>query len=172
MDSTPGRQNELYLETVAEFGSALVRLVRVYEADCERQRDLLQDIHLALWRSFSGFAGECSLRTWVYRVAHNVAISSRLRRRRPPTVSLEEIIEMPASTDVECETNTVFALERLRALIRRLKPPDDQVMLLYLEDASAETIGEVTGLSARAVATRIHRIKSLLARQFRERISS
>jgi RNA polymerase sigma-70 factor (ECF subfamily) len=79
---------------------------------------------------------------------------------------------MPAPTDVECVTNNAFALERLHALIRRLKPPDDQVMLLYLEDASAETIGEVTGLSPRAVATRIHRIKSLLAKQFRERPSS
>jgi RNA polymerase sigma-70 factor (ECF subfamily) len=169
MDSTRGRQNELYLQAVAEFGSALVRLVRVYEADAERQRDLLQDVHFALWRSFSGFAGDCSLRTWVYRVAHNVAISSRLRRRQIPTVSLKEVMETPAPADVECEASDDLALERLRALIRRLKPPDDQVMLLYLEDASAETIGEVTGLSPRAVATRIHRLKSLLAKQFHDR---
>jgi len=60
-------------------------------------------------------------------------------------------------------------LDRLRALIRRLKPPDDQVMLLYLEDTDAVTIGEVTGLSPRAVATRIHRLKSLLAKQFHDR---
>jgi RNA polymerase sigma-70 factor (ECF subfamily) len=169
MDSIRGRQNELYQQAAAEFGSALVRLVRVYEADAERQRDLLQDIHFALWRSFSGFAGQCSLRTWIYRVAHNVAISSRLRRRQATTVSLEDVMEMPASVDVECEAGDGLALERLRALIRRLKPPDDQVMLLYLEDASAETIGEVTGLSSRAVATRIHRLKSLLAEQFRDR---
>lgn len=169
MDSSRGRQNELYLQAVAEFGSALVRLVRVYETDRERQRDLLQDIHLALWRSFEGFAGDCSLRTWVYRVAHNVAITSRLRRRRAPTVSLEEAMEMPASVDVEDDAGNALALERLRALIRQLKPPDDQVMLLYLEDASAETIAEVTGLSPRAVATRIHRIKALLAKQFHNR---
>lgn len=172
MDSTRGRQNELYLQAVAEFGSALVRLVRAYEADGERQRDLLQDIHFALWRSFPGFAGECSLRTWVYRVAHNVAITSRLRRRRVPTANLEEAMERPSPADVECEASDGLALERLRALIRRLRPPDDQVMLLYLEDASAEAIGEVTGLSARAVATRIHRLKSLLARQFHDRPSS
>ena len=169
MDSTRGRQNELYLQAVAEFGSALVRLARVYESDGERQRDLLQDIHFALWRSLVGFAGDCSLRTWVYRVAHNVAITSQLRRRRVPTVSLEEAMETPGPADIECEANDDLALERLLGLIRRLKPPDDQVMLLYLEDASAETIGEVTGLSPRAVATRIHRLKSLLAKQFHDR---
>ena len=34
-------------------------------------------------------------------------------------------------------------------------------MLLYLEDLDAGAIGEITGLSAGAVATRIHRIKVL-----------
>jgi len=38
-------------------------------------------------------------------------------------------------------------------------------MLLYLEDLSAAEIGEVTGLSAGAVAVRIHRIKALLSEQ-------
>jgi RNA polymerase sigma-70 factor (ECF subfamily) len=42
----------------------------------EDRRDLLQEIHLALWRSFATFDDRCSLRTWVYRVAHNVATSS------------------------------------------------------------------------------------------------
>ena len=36
-------------------------------------------------------------------------------------------------------------------------------MLLYLEDLTAAEIGEVTGLSAGAVAVRIHRLKALLA---------
>jgi RNA polymerase sigma-70 factor, ECF subfamily len=37
------------------------------------------------------------------------------------------------------------------------------VMLLYLEDLDAAAIGEVTGLSARNVATKVHRLKALLA---------
>ncbi len=60
------------------------------------------------------------------------------------------------------------ALARLAALIRSLKPPDDQVMLLYLEGLDAAAIGEITGLSAGAVATRIHRIKKILAARFGE----
>ena len=38
-------------------------------------------------------------------------------------------------------------------------------MLLYLEDLDAASIGDVTGLSARNVATKVHRIKKLLAAQ-------
>jgi RNA polymerase sigma-70 factor (ECF subfamily) len=39
-------------------------------------------------------------------------------------------------------------------------------MLLYLDDLDAKEIGEITGLSAGAVATRIHRAKAVLARRF------
>jgi len=101
MDSKQRPQTELYLQAAAEFGPALVRLARAYESHADGQRDLLQDIHFALWRSFAGFSGQCSLRTWVYRVAHNAAISTRVRRRRTRMVSLEEIAGMPASDDVE-----------------------------------------------------------------------
>jgi len=161
-------QDELYLRAVAEFGPALARLARAYEADSDQRRDLLQDMHLALWKSFASFLGQCSLRTWTYRVSHNTAISTRLRRRKVQLVSLEELIETPAPDDPESAVNNTRALARLEILIRRLAPPDDQVMLLYLEDIDATSIGDIIGLSAGAVATRIHRIKILLSRQFRQ----
>ena len=161
-------QDELYMRAMTEFGPALARLARAYEADPDQRRDLLQDIHFALWRSFASFAGQCSLRTWIYRVSHNTAISTRLRRRKSPLLSLDDLAEIPAADDPESLVGNARALERLERLIRRLNPPDDQVMLLYLEDVDAASIAEITGLSARAVATRIHRIKALLSRQFRQ----
>ena len=39
-------------------------------------------------------------------------------------------------------------------------------MVLYLEELDAASIADVVGLSAANVATKIHRIKALLARQF------
>jgi RNA polymerase sigma-70 factor (ECF subfamily) len=42
------------------------------------------------------------------------------------------------------------------------------VILSYLEGLDAVAIGEITGLSAGNVATKTHRIKKMLARQFRQ----
>jgi RNA polymerase sigma-70 factor (ECF subfamily) len=67
------RQDELYEQAAAAYGAALERLARAYEAEPESRRDLMQDIHVALWRSFELFDSRCSIRTWVYRVAHNTA---------------------------------------------------------------------------------------------------
>ena len=81
MKQNPSR-DALYKEVADNFDASLQRLARAYEADPEARRDLLQDIHLQLWRSFAHFDQRCSLRTWVYRVAHNVAIRHVVRQRR------------------------------------------------------------------------------------------
>src|SRR5258706_16471578 len=103
---------------------------------------MLQDIHVALWQSLSRFEGRCSMRTWVYRVAHNVATSQVIRRRAsaPTLVGLDELDEMPAAIDTGETLEVHRALERLRALVHRLKPLDRQLMLLYLEGVDAASI--------------------------------
>lgn len=164
-------QDERYHQAAAEFAPALERLARGYERDPHLRRDLVQDIHVAIWRSFALFDALCSTRTWVYRVAHNTGASHVLKRRREAgrLASLDEIADPPADDNPEAEAGTRHALDRLTALIHALRPTDRQVALLYLEDLDAAAIGEITGLSTNAVAVRIHRLKSILATQFHAR---
>jgi RNA polymerase sigma-70 factor, ECF subfamily len=162
-------QDELYAQAAQEYGAALERVARAYEADPEIRRDLLQDVHVALWRSFAGFDGRCSIRTWIYRVAHNVAASHVAHQRRSTPqvlVDLEELENLPDPTGGQRAADHRQNLDRLLALIQRLKPLDRDVILSYLEGLDAISIGEITGLSASNVATKIHRIKILLAGQF------
>lgn len=164
-------QDELYEEASSTYGSALERLARAYEADADLRRDLLQEIHIALWRSLEGFDQRCSLRTWVYRVAHNVGAShvARQYRSRPQTlVGLDEFENLPDPQAGEAAADRTMALNRLLEMIQKLKPLDRDVILSYLEGLDAAEIGEITGLSARNVATKIHRIKNILARIFQE----
>jgi RNA polymerase sigma-70 factor (ECF subfamily) len=159
-------QDDLYQEVADTYGSSLDRLARAYEADPDTRRDLLQDIHLQLWRSFAQFDGRCSLRTWVYRVAHNVATGHvvRQRRIRRPLASVEEIEAMPSHDRPE----VAAALERLSMLIQQLRPIDRQIIISYLEGMDASSTAEITGLSAANVAMKIHRIKNILKRWFHE----
>jgi RNA polymerase sigma-70 factor, ECF subfamily len=159
-------QDRIYRQAAEIYGAALERLARAYEADAEARRDLLQEIHIGLWRSFEGFDQRCSLRTWIYRVAHNVSTSHVLRQRRARQnmVGLEELENLP-DTRVN-DTDQQHALERLVALVQQLKPLDRQVILSYLEGLDAASIAEITGLSAGNIATKIHRIKNILAKRF------
>ena len=168
VDSTP---DELYHHAAKVYGAALGRLARAYEADTDLRRDLLQEIHIALWRSFSTFDGLCSLRTWIYRVAHNVAASHVLRQRRARSqtlVGLEELENVADGNNTLEAADRSHALDRLVRMIQRLKPLDRHVILSYLEGHDAAAISEITGLSPGNVAVKIHRIKSLLACQFQQ----
>jgi RNA polymerase sigma-70 factor (ECF subfamily) len=162
-------QDALYAEALAQFGESLARLATAYEVDRSRQQDLLQDIHVALWRSLATFKGQCSLRTWVYRIAQNTAstyVRVRVRMRRIKAVSLEEMDEEISQPDSELLVDHAAILEKLRALIQRLKPIDQEVFLLYLEGVDAGGIAEIVGISPGNVAQKIHRAKKFLQRQF------
>ncbi len=163
-------QDTLYLEAAEAYGPAMQRLARATEANAERRRDLLQDMHVALWRSFAKFDGRCSLSTWVYRVTHNVAAShvGRESRRNKGAVALDDAGPIPDSTSLAQIVEESDALDRLNAWIRKLGPPDRQVITLYLEELDAASIAEITGLTPGAVATRISRLKSRLTADFKE----
>jgi RNA polymerase sigma-70 factor, ECF subfamily len=163
-------QDDLYRNAVDKFGSSLERLASAYEADPDKRRDLSQDIHFQLWRSFQRYDARCSLRTWTYRVAHHVAASHVMRERRifSTLVSLQELEMLPDKDQGQLAAEQRINLGRLSMLIQRLKPLDRQVIISWLEDMDAASIGEITGLSPGNVAMRIHRIKNILTRRFRE----
>jgi RNA polymerase sigma-70 factor (ECF subfamily) len=164
-------EEERYAEAARIYGAALERLAGGYERDPDARRDLLQEIHVALWRSLARYDGRCSLRTWVYRVAHNTAISRVVRPRAatPTLVAMDADLESVAETvDREQSFDRRRALDRIYALIHGLRPLDRQVMLLYLEEEDAASIAEITGLSLANVSTKVHRIKQILVRQFHE----
>ncbi len=162
-------REDLYEEAVRTYGAALDRLAHAYEADPDARRDLLQEIHLALWRSLESFDRRCSLRTWIYRVGHNVATSHVVtdrRNRSRQLLSLDEIDIADPKSNSGRSADRSLDIDRLMSLIRELKPIDRQLVLLFLEGVEAASIGDITGMSAGNVATRIHRIKKVLAARF------
>lgn len=165
------RQDALYADAAAAHGGMIARLSAGYEADPALREDLEQEIHLQLWRSFATFANQCSLATWVHRIAHNVGarhVHRAVRTKPAAFVDLDTIDIADAHAGPEDSADAAATLERLYALIWRLRPIDRQVLLLHLEEVDAAASAEITGLTPGAVATRIHRIKAMLARQFAE----
>ena len=140
----------LYREVTEKFGAALGRLAGGYEAEPER-------------RSLELFDGKCSLRTWAYRVAHNVATSHLVRHAGVRFVELEEVAD---EIDLEATVGRSLVMQRVKELIHSLPPLERQLILLYLEGLDAASMAEITGLSSGNVATRVHRIKGALARRF------
>lgn len=170
ISSESREQSELYTTAVADWGRMLDRLAAGYEADADKRRDLRQEIHLQLWRSFEAFDGRCSLKTWTLRVAHNTAASYVIRERRvnAELVSFEEIERTLESVEHVRDIDRDRALRDVQRVILKLKPLDRQIIISYLEGLDAASIAEITGLTPANIGMKIHRIKKILAQSIRE----
>ena len=153
---------ERYDRILREHGPALRRVAAIYEADPARREDLFQDVCLALWQALPRFRGDCSERTFAFRIAHNRGLTHGWKSRGT-IADLDEAEEIPdPRRDPESELCDRDRRERLREAVRRLPPGARQVVALSLEGLSHREIGEVLGLTENNVAVRLTRARKLL----------
>lgn len=139
------------------YGPALRRLCATYVRDPSDREDLFQDIAIALWTALPRFRGDASERTWLYRIAHNVALTYAAKRRR------QQRSEQPSDKPIGDPTSQMDH-RRIALLesIQQLSPVDRQLVQLYLEGLTAREIEDVTGLTANNVGVRLTRLRRKL----------
>lgn len=141
----------------------IFKIASVYTNNRDDKNDLVQEIIYQLWKSFDSFNQKSKLSTWIYRVAMNVAIYQlKASKKRVLTVPIEEHAfncHDPESIDQE-EQWQIF-----RKQVDGLNLLDKGIVMLYLENKSYEEIGDVIGLSASNVGTKLSRIKEKLRTQ-------
>jgi len=148
-----------------EHDRALRRLAAGYEHDLAKQQDLVQDVWLAVWQALPRFRGECSERTFVFRIAHNRAVShiDYTQRRRAEPLEDDAPIAAPGP-DPEHSLSQQQRHERLRAAVQDLPLGLRQVVVLTLEGLSNAEVAEVIGITENNVAVRLTRARAALAR--------
>jgi RNA polymerase sigma factor (sigma-70 family) len=151
-------------------GPALVRLAASYTNTTSDRDDLFQDIAIAVWKALPKFRGECSERTFLFRVAHNRAIDY-LRRHREITTSMDADAPLPdARPNPEAGLAREQQGERLRQAIHRLPLPYRQVITLTLEEMSYSEIAAILGVTETNVGVRLNRARQLLRQLLENRI--
>jgi RNA polymerase sigma-70 factor (ECF subfamily) len=157
-------------DLLQRYVPALRRLAWSYARDASEAEDLFQEIAMAIWTALPNFRGDSSERTWLYRVAHNTAISfvSSRKRRAAREQNVVPPVE-PAAFGVTPERAAIDRQRQLRlwSAVQELALAERQIVLLYLEGLSAGDIEAVTGHSAGSIATRLSRIRQRLASRIR-----
>lgn len=148
-----------------EYGPALSRLASSYESVPSRREDLLQEIAMAIWQALQHFRGECSERTFLYRIAHNRGLSYAWHRRRVEE-PLDEFEAAHDPTDPhphpEEQTTQQHQKKRLLEAVQSLPVGHRQIIMLLLEDLSHSEIAEVLGISENNVGVRLNRARKAL----------
>ena len=121
----------------------------------EDARDAMQDTFVRLHHHLPKLRGECSVTTWLYRVAVNRCMDMLRRRRRcVPTDSLEQLEGPGPSWDDR------LTEQHVRQTILKLKPQHRTVLVLFhFQQLTYAEIAEVLRCSIDQVRARLHRAR-------------
>ena len=146
-------------------GPALWRIAGAYARTRPDREDLYQEMLLQVWRALPSFRGDAAGRTWLTRIAFNVALGTVRRRDARPTVDAPAAVDaVPArEPDPHAAADRSDALDRLYAAVRQLPAVDRALVVLSLEERPHAEIADVLGLSVANVAVRLHRARQRLA---------
>lgn len=165
---TQDAQQHTFDAWLREHAGILHRVANGFATGPDRE-DLMQELLLALWRAVPAFAGESKASTFIYRVAHNAALTWRrgtsTYRRHVEKFGAEA--EQRAGRDEDARTDEALAM--IYAEIRQLPPVDRSLILLQLDGVSYAAIAEIHGLTENHVGVRLSRIRQRLADALKEK---
>ncbi len=164
-DSLNETRDDRFNRIIREYGPSLSRLAFGYEKVAGAREELTQEIALAIWQALPHFRGDCSERTFVYRIAHNRGMTHACRRD-PAHQALDELSPLLEPVDPRPHPEAQVAMtnqrDRLRWAIQRLPLAYRQVVMLMLEELPHAEIAEVLGISESNVAGRLNRARKAL----------
>lgn len=126
--------------------------------------DSTQEVFLRVWRNAPRLEEIKDLRSWIARIAWNVAID---RKRRHPEQQMDEYFEVSQSARAEDEVISGQMLMLLERAIARLPRKEREALILAsVEEMSMAEIAQVLGTSEATVRGRVFRARQ----QLRERM--
>lgn len=134
----------------------------------EAIEDILQEVFLKVYKNLNGYDEAYPFNGWIYRIAHNEAISHfRKAGSRPTLIPLEDeegknlLNLLPSDTDLAGEYARTETALKIRELLFRLPEKYRSVLVLhFLEDKGYDEIGDILRLPAGTVATHLRRAKA------------
>ncbi len=177
IDQALGGQSEAFGQLVLKYQDRLFNTVFHVVGHAEDARDIVQEALVQAFLKLESFRRESAFYTWLYRIAFNVAMSQRRRRR--PAVSMDRLRETAHMEPLDDEDDPAESLERkercgqVRRAIGRL--PEEYRAVLVLREIDGccyETIAEVLDLPVGTVRSRLHRARLQLREQLKGVLAS
>lgn len=157
--------NEIFLRVIEANKGIIYKVSKAYCKQEEDRKDLIQEIIIQVWSSFSKYNDQYQLSTWIYRIAINVAISlyrqNSVRQNR--TIPLTDKVNFIDDSQTNEKEGDIVLLYQF---IHELNALDKALMLLYLEQKSYKEIAAILDISETNVATKIGRVKKVIKQKF------
>ena len=161
---------EAFGQLVHRYQSRLFNTLFQITRNREEAEDVMQEAFVQAFVKLDSFQGNSAFYTWLYRIAFNLSISRK--RKKKPEASVDQQREISGSEPVdagELPADRLLREERAAQLHQAMTALHDEhravLTLREMEGFCYETIGEILDLPAGTVRSRLHRARMQLHSQ-------
>jgi len=162
--------NEAFELLVELHQRAVIGTVAKMLGGASEAEDIAQQVFIRIWKSAKRYQPQAKFTTWMFTITRNLVFNETRRRRRKPTVSVEEREEESHQQVEDVHSTTpdqdVLHSELERAVDDAIQAlPDKQrlaVVLRRYEEMPYDEIGRVLSMSVPAVKSLLFRARTQL----------
>jgi RNA polymerase sigma-70 factor (ECF subfamily) len=143
---------DAYAELVRRYETRIIALLLGMVRNREDARDLAQQAFIKAYRNLDRFRGSSSFYTWLYRIAFNLAIDFKRRKKNRPASEYDDGRSTSEASDLvfgrpgDENPHRDLARSRLRAVL------EDAIAQLPKDQRAVVVLREVEGLSYKEIA--------------------
>ncbi len=142
---------ELYSRYKVSLYNYLLRLLN----DRSSAEDILQEVFVAIWKGAGRFRSQSSVKTWLFRIAHNQAMSWH-RKQKPVIEHKEEIIQVGQEGDPEKDFLKSWKADQLQEALSKLSPNHRAVVeLSFVHDLTYNEIAQIMDCPVGTIKSRM-----------------
>ncbi|NDD63205.1 MAG: sigma-70 family RNA polymerase sigma factor [Acidobacteria bacterium] len=170
-----------FQEIVRRYRNQITNYVYRMIDDYDRAVDIAQETFIRVYVNVDRYQATFSFSTYIYRIAHNLAITELRQRKRRRLIPLPTFFSDKESEEVEVELpdgdqvladEALIAEERRQAVTTAIASLPEKyrapLVLCDIEERSYEDISAILGLPTGTVKSRINRARNLLKDKLRE----
>ncbi len=151
----PGTRDAGFKIIYDRYHRPLYSYIRKIVITHENADDVLQNTLMKVFKNLAGFRGEASLKSWIYRIAHNEALQLLRKNKRQVTTHSKELQEDNLYADPYFKGEKIHEL--LLEAVGRLPERQKQVFeLKYFEDFKYSEIAKMLHVTEGALKASYH----------------
>ena len=149
---------------VETYETSVYRLALRMCGNAHDAEEVAQEAFVAAWKGMPAFRGESKFSSWLYQLTTNAAIDFlRREKRHRATTPIEDEVDLAAPGTPQQAAEAAEVRQTLQQALDTLTPEHREIFLLrQMRQLSYEEIGQLLGLEAGTVKSRLSRAKKQL----------
>jgi len=168
---------EFFTCIVERYEKPLARFIkRISGSGKEEVEDLLQEIFIKVYVNLNDFDENLKFSSWIYRIAHNTAVSHwRKRKVRPEITDLdfeEHTKNLASEFDLGEKIDSKLLRQEIRKVMAKMNVRYREILILrFFEEKDYREISDILRKPIGTVATMINRAKKEFKKKMEEMTS-